>query len=278
MIELSVRKSSRQVWSVVIPVTILALCSISRGYADPVQPTRQPVFASAAEAIQSLFDAVQRNDEEAIANILGAQTGLTSSSDPHQDKVERELFVEKYREMHRVGREADGSGTLYIGAENWPFPIPLVQKDAAWHFDPETGAREVTMRRIGENELKAIITCHEFIAAANRYRAQADNGDLELSAPASLVARAADGSKSSEPVALQGYYFKVLAMDMVNTPRVQRFAVIAYPVEYRSSGVMTFIVTEKDIVYEKDLGPNSAALATAMNAFRKDASWRASQE
>ena len=82
-----------------------------------------------------------------------------------QDKLDHEVFVEKYQEMHRLGREADGSVTLYIGAENWPFPIPLVAKNGAWRFDPDAGAKEVTFRRIGDNELTAIATCHEFVAA-----------------------------------------------------------------------------------------------------------------
>ena len=73
-----------------------------------------------------------------------------------QDKVERELFVQKYQEMHRLGREADGSVTLYIGAENWPFPIPLVATNGVWRFDPDAGAKEVTFRRIGDNELRAL--------------------------------------------------------------------------------------------------------------------------
>src|SRR5947208_1163316 len=90
------------------------------------QQAPQPTFSSAAEATQSLFQAVQSNNEETIANILGGPTELTTSPDKGQDKADRELFVQKYQEMHRLGLEPDGSVTLYIGAENWPFPIPVV--------------------------------------------------------------------------------------------------------------------------------------------------------
>src|ERR1700676_2291935 len=140
--------------------------------APPVlaRPTAQPAFQSTAEASQTLFEAVQSNNEEAIAKILGGPTELTSSRDPGQDKVDRDLFVQKYQEMHRLGRDADGSVTLYIGAENWPFPIPLAARNGAWRFDPDAGAREVSFRRIGDNELTAIATCHEFVAAERRYR------------------------------------------------------------------------------------------------------------
>ena len=81
---------------------------------------------------------------------------VTSSSDDVEDKLEREQFSRKYQEMHRLVQEPDGSTLLYIGAENWPFPIPLVSKNGAWHFDSETGTQEIKFRRIGENEATAI--------------------------------------------------------------------------------------------------------------------------
>jgi Protein of unknown function (DUF2950) len=101
------------------------------------QQSAQPTFPSAGAATQSLFRAVQNNNEQTIASILGGPTELTSSRDPDVDKVDRELFVEKYQEMHRLGREPDGSVTVYIGGENWPFPVPLVNEDGSWHFDPD---------------------------------------------------------------------------------------------------------------------------------------------
>jgi hypothetical protein len=140
--------------------------------------------------------------------------------------------------------------TLYIGAENWPFPIPIVEKNGAWRFDVEAGQQEIRFRRIGENELTVISVCHEF-ATAKRNRADAANSTV-----------------------LHGYYFRVL------TPAKAAggFAVIAYPAEYRSSGVMTFVVTEKGEVFEKDLGANTSAVAGAMASFHKDATWRGAGE
>ena len=90
--------------------------------------------------------------EAAIKRILGGSTDLTSSQDDGQDKADREVFVQKYQEMHRLHRERDGSATLYVGAENWPFPIPIVEKNGAWRFDADAGKQEVQFRRIGENE------------------------------------------------------------------------------------------------------------------------------
>jgi hypothetical protein len=220
---------------------------------------------------------VQSNNGGTIANILGGQTELASSHDEAQDKAERDLFVQKYQEMHRLGRDADGSVTLYIGAENWPFPIPLVEKNGAWHFDADAGLKEVLFRRIGENELTAIAICHEFIAAEKNDRSKPNAANPADSSPVSLVARAVSGSAGGDPVLFHGYYFRLLAARPTES-KMNGFAFIAYPAEYRSSGVMTFIVTENDVVYEKDLGANTSALARAMAAFHKDATWRAADE
>jgi hypothetical protein len=263
--------------SVMVPLALLAMLITSGAYPGLAEQSAQ-TFRSPAEASQTLFQAVQSNNEPAITKILGGPTELTSSHEEGQDKVDRELFVQKYQEMHRWGRDADGSLTLYIGAENWPFPIPLVEKNGAWHFDPDAGLKEVLYRRIGENELAAITTCHEFVAAEMHYRAKSDTADLEGSSPTSLVAKAASGSTGGDPVLLHGYYFKLLATHPANGKKTGGFAVIAYPAEYRSSGVMTFIVTKKDVVYEKDLGSNTSALASAMAAFHKGATWRATDE
>ena len=235
------------------------------------QQSAQPTFQSAESATQTLFQAVQRNDEQDIAKILGGPTELTTSPDKGQDKVDRELFVKKYEEMHRLCRESDGSVTLYIGAENWPFPVPLVAKNGTWQFDAEAGLKEVTVRRIGENEFSAIAICHQFAAAGKRYHAKPGTANLADSSPASLVARVTGEPTSGDPILFQGYYFHVMAT-------ARGFALIAYPVEYRSSGVMTFVATENDVVYEKDLGSDTAKVAGAMTAFHKDATWRATSD
>jgi len=261
-----------------VPLAMLAIWGTHGAYPALAEQSAPKTFPSPTEASQTLFNAVQSNDEQAITNILGGPTDLTSSRDPGQDRVDREIFVQKYQEMHRLHREPDGSVTLYIGAENWPFPISLVAKNGAWHFDSDTGLKEILFRRIGENELTAIITCHEFVAAEKQYRANPNTADPAESSPGSLVARAAAESTGGAPVLLHGYYFKVLATLPASGKSTGGFAVIAFPAEYRSSGVMTFVVTKKDVVYERDLGPNTSALASSMATFHKDATWRAADE
>jgi hypothetical protein len=270
MIKQCVQKLSRRPGSALITFAMLAIWATTGAYPGLAQQSAQPTFPSAREASQSLFQAVQGNNEQAIANILGGPTDLTSSRDKGQDKLDRELFVQKYQEMHRLGREADGSMTLYIGAENWPFPIPIVKKNGAWGFDSDAGLKEVMFRRIGENELTAMDICHEFAAAKKQDRAGPNTADEANSSPASLLVKAASESTSGDPVLVNGYYFKVLS--------TSGRAVIAYPAEYRSSGVMTFIVTANDVVYEKDLGANTSALASAMTTFHRDATWRVADE
>src|SRR6202035_4112020 len=150
---------------------------------------------------------------------------------------------------------------------------PLVEKSGAWRFDSDAGQREILFRTIGENELTAIDICHQLVAAEKQFQSNPNATTQVDSRLASLVSAAASGSASSQPVLIQGYYFRVAAQQ----PKAG-FAFIAYPAEYRSSGVKTFIVTDKDVVDEKDLGANTSTLAGAMTTFHKDATWRVADE
>jgi len=277
MIYESLQKLSGRARSATVPFALLAMWTTGGAYQCRAQQPAQPTFPSAAEAGLSLFQAVQSNNERAIASILGGPTELTSSRDEGQDKLDRELFVQKYQEMHRLGREHDGSATLYIGAENWPFPIPIIEKNKAWRFDSDAGTKEVLYRRIGENELTAVAICRQFVAGEKEYRAKSKTANPADGSPAILVARALDESAGGDPVLFHGYYYRELPAGQA-TGASRGSAMIAYPAEYRSSGVMTFIVTNNDVVYEKDLGPNTTSLASAMTGFHKEATWRAADE
>jgi hypothetical protein len=255
-----------------VPLAIAAMWATSGACLGLAQQSTQPAFPSAAEAGKSLFQAVQGNNSELIVKILGGPTELASSGDESQDKLDRECFVQKYQEMHRMVHEAGGKVMLYIGAENWPFPVPLVEKDGAWRFDGDAGQKEVLYRRIGENELTAIAACHDF-AAQSRDRAKPASATSADGFPASLAAKAG-GSTAGDPVLFHGYNFRVVES---NGKTAGGFALIAYPAEYRSSGVMTFVVGATGVVYEKDLGVTTSALASGMKAFHKDATWRASE-
>ena len=124
---------------------------------NAAQPATAETFPSAEQAARALYLAARTNDQEALSKILGTDKEAVSSEDPIADQAERERFVRKYQEMHRLVRDADGADILHIGAENWPFPFPLVSENGAWHFDASAGMEEVVLRRIGEDELAVIV-------------------------------------------------------------------------------------------------------------------------
>src|SRR5882672_11068963 len=127
-------------------------------------PSIQTTFQSPDDASRALVSAAQKHDERAVTEILGGGSEIISSDYKAEDTLERERFVQMYQEMHRWVRESDAITTLYIGGENWPFPIPLVSRNGAWRFDSDAGSNEIRFRRIGENEVTAIGICHALVA------------------------------------------------------------------------------------------------------------------
>jgi hypothetical protein len=239
------------------------------------QNSGQSIFASPQRASEALFAAVQTNKEQTIMRILGAGKELGFSGDELQDKRDQEQFVKKYEEMHRVVREPDGATVLYIGAENWPFPIPLVSNHGQWYFDSDAGAQEMFFRQIGENETTAIATCHALVWHRQQHPGRKWPGDdlIDRYARVLIVSQAGNPSKTEAATnPFHGYYFRVIARQGTGS-RVGNFSVVAYPAEYRSSGVMTFVATQNGEVYEQDLGPKTATVAKAISTWQADASW-----
>jgi hypothetical protein len=231
-------------------------------------------FSSPEKAANALVAAVKADDDQALMKILGGGKVLVSLEDEVQNKQERERFVRKYQEMHRLVHEPDRTTVLYIGAENWPFPVPLVATGGTWHFDARTGMREVLYRRIGENETKAIEALH-VLAQAKREDASSQDGETADSSIRDLLKKSNDGSASqNEPVRSNGYYFRILGGQNKNAPDDGNtgHTFIAYPAEYRQSGVMTFVVSD-DVVCEKDLGPNTGKLGKSMTTYQPS-TWR----
>jgi hypothetical protein len=295
--------------------TSLAIIVVMGCCANGAVAQEQKVFPSPAAASIALFNAVQSNDQRAMREILGPQAGtIVSSGDDTEDANDRANFIRRYQEMHRLVREPDGSTMLYIGARNWPMPIPLVISGQSWRFDTEAGKQEILYRRVGGNEIATIRICQALVAAQkeyyamqhNHYAAQffSDAGQHnglywqvaagQPKSPVGPLVAAADASgnaKSSNevPSAYHGYLYRILTRQggnarggaknyVRNGKMTAGFAFIAYPVEYGSSGVMTFMVGADGVVHEKDLGPNTAVLAKAMVAYNPDSSWRHSED
>jgi len=248
-----------------LTLTLLVIGHARLSLGQTSQTSQPKTFSSPAEASTALFKAVQSEDERAVEAILGAGKELTSSSDDVEDKLEREQFSQKYQEMHRLVKEPDGKTVLYIGAENWPFPIPLVSRNGKWYFDSDTGKNEILFRRIGENEAAAIQVCEEFAMAKNGDGVKADSEDPITRFAENLVVEGASNTDNKDPELFHGYYFRVFKPNSIaaaDDPKKARgLTLVAYPAEYRTSGVMTFVVTHHGIVHEKDLGPKTTTIA-----------------
>ncbi len=241
------------------------------------QESQPKTFSSAAEASDALFQAAEKQDEPTLESILGAGKEVTSSSDEEEDKLEREQFTKKYQEMHRLVAELDGTTVLYIGAENWPFPIPLVSKNGKWFFDSDQGKQEILFRRVGENETTAIEVCEEFAMAKTARAAKAASHDPITQFAENLSSGSTANSDNKGSTPFHGYYFRIVtnnsATQESGPSKRHGLILVAYPAEYQSSGVKTFIVTWRGTVFEKDLGPDTTTVAPQIKV-RTGSSWR----
>ena len=288
---------------------LLLVCSFRPALA---QQPGQETFASTQAAARAFCMAAEAPEQDALLRILGPDAkDILSSGDPAEDLKAREHFLVKYQEMHRFVKAPNGTVTLIIGAENWPFPIPLVNNHGAWYFDTAAGKQEILCRRIGRNEMAAMDASRDLVQAQQQYfqylpanqkqfarKLLSDNGRHdglywqgtynEFASPINpLIAYAngrGAGDQGFDPVPFNGYFFRVLTSQGTNAPGGAKsyvvdgkmtggFAFVAYPAEYRSSGVMTFIIDESGVLYQKDLGPNTTKIAEAMSAFDPDPTW-----
>jgi hypothetical protein len=264
--------------SAVLLLLLLALLVAGFAGSSSAQESQPRTFSSPGDAVNALVQAAHNEDETALEAILGAGKEVASSSDEVEDSLEREQFCRKYQEMHRLVRETDGSTVLYIGAENWPFPIPLVSKNGEWYFDSDRGKQEILFRRIGENEATAIEVCEQFAMARNEDDAKEASEDPIGQFVQRLVSAGAAnaGNKKSNP--FHGYYFRIVTKnsgsEVSGRSRTKEIVtLVAYPAEYQSSGVMTFLVRRDGVVYEKDLGTSTTTVAPKIKA-PTDSSWR----
>jgi hypothetical protein len=242
------------------------------------QESTQQSFPTAEAASHALFVAVQSDNDHALAQVLGGGTELISTDDRAEDQLEREQFAKKYEEMHRLVREPDGTTVLYVGAENWPFPVPLASKAGAWYFDAAAGKEEVLFRRIGENEATAIEASHALVLSRQGQSTTTTADDPVIQYAQTFVAsheNASEAPASTEVPAgpFHGYYYFRMLSGQPKIGANAKFSFIAYPAEYRSSGVMTFVVTQDNVVYEKDLGPDTAKLAKKTTVSTPFSTW-----
>jgi DUF2950 family protein len=269
----------------------------------------QEHFASPEAAVRALEAATRGSGPERLAAILGpASEQIVSSGDPVDDAAARKRFATAAAERTRIERTSDRMAVLHVGRDDWPFPIPLVREADGWRFDTAAGKEELLNRRIGRNELTTISVCRAYVEAQNefarRFHAyaqslrstpgkhdglywEASDGDVSPLGPF-IAAATAEGYRVREasegPAPYHGYFFRILTAQGPHAPGGARdyvkdgkmtggFALLAWPADHGSTGVMTFIVGEQDVVFQKDLGEKTSEAAKAITAYDPDESW-----
>lgn len=233
--------------------------------------------------------------------------------DDAEERQHRLAFHAKAQAYQKIEEEGDARAILVIGREHWPVPIPLVKEAAGWRFDTDAGMEELLARRIGANELAVIEVCHEYVRMQVDYASVDRDGDEVREYAQQFVSTAGkrdglywerDAAANERPSPLEallpdsfgdvkdsqpgaprmGYYFKILTRQGANPPggkydyiingnMIAGFALVAWPADYRASGVMTFVISHQGKLFEKDLGPDTPKLVEAMSEYDPDKTW-----
>jgi hypothetical protein len=275
----------------------------------------EKIFPTPDDAVVALVDAVKTDNTSEMSAILGPEARIAlASGDDVADRRGRDLFVAAYYEQASLSGN-DNTRTLFVGDEEWPFPIPVVKEGNSWRFDTASGIDELRYRRIGENELATIDACRSYYSAQNEYARTVHDGDPigtyaqkfmssagkhdglywdaeegedpsplgDLAAEAEIEGYSTPGDK---PTPFRGYYFRILTAQGADAPGGARnyisqdglmkggFALVALPAEYGKGGVMTFMVNQDGVVYQKDLGTDTSKIVGQIKEFNPDFSWQ----
>lgn len=243
---------------------------------------------------------------------------LVSSGDAVEDGVERDWFLSLYEEGNSVFLESESRAVLQVGKEEQPYPIPIVKRGEKWRFDPSEGHEELLSRRMRKNELSALNMVVAFVEAQKEYHRTDHDGDGvfeyaqtgissegthdglywkarpgEEESPwkglGELVHREGCSVGGTGSLPFRGYYYRVLkgqgpnapggAFDyLVNGDMVRGFGLVSYPARYNVSGIMTFLVNQDGVVYQKDLGSSTSKTVQGMTSFDPDRSWSRGRE
>lgn len=300
------------VWVLLSSALALLLVVMFEGTAVAAQ-AKQKTFETPEAAVGDLVQALRDNDEKELLTLLGPGSDtLISSGDEVADRERSAQFIRLYDEKNILENAGDKKIILHIGNTDWPFPIPIVKIGKVWLFDTKLGKEEILSRRIGRNELNTIQTCLAVVDAEQEYATRDPEGSglLEYaqkfqsnkgkrdglywevkpgeqpSPLGPLFAKAqGEGYRMKEKTApYNGYFFRILTAQgkdarggaysyLVKGKMVGGFALVAYPASYGVSGVKTFIVNHEGVVFEKDLGPDTAKRAMSMKVFNPDKTW-----
>ncbi len=280
--------------------------------------TPQKSFPSPEEAVSSLVAAVRADDIKEMHIILGpGSEALISSGDDVSDRAGREKFLKAYDQVNRLEQASADRMVLHIGTDDWPMPTPIVKKGTTWLFDIGKGKEEILNRRIGRNELHVIEVLDAYVDAQHEYASKDCGGGGKVEFAQKFIssegkhdglyweAKEGEGESPLGPLIAQasregyskenglspfhGYYFKILKGQgknaeggrynyVVKDKMILGFALVAYPAEYKNSGVMTFIVNQEGTIYQKNLGRDTKQKAEAMKVFDPDKTWQIVKE
>jgi len=275
----------------------------------------QLTFASDHEAFEAMLGAVKAQDHDKVHQILGPAWKELISGDKVEDGNAFKEFAQHAAESSRLQKKDATTSVIYVGKDDWPFPIPIAETPAGkWFFDTEAGKGEILARRIGANELDTIDACRAYVEAQRQYASKDRDGSgvlkyaqrivstpgkqdglywsvnpgQEQSPLGPLMAQSAsegyEQSKGKPQEAYLGYHYRILKQQgpdapggkydyVINGNMIAGFALIAYPADYGSSGIMTFIVNHQGKVYQKDLGPDTVNVARKITEYNPDSSW-----
>ncbi|GGD45981.1 Protein of unknown function [Pseudoxanthomonas indica] len=266
----------------------------------------QHSYGSPDAAVQALVDALgdKAADQAKLADVLGPDWKTYVPAEG-VDREDVDAFLKRYAEQHLLKTPAAGHALLTVGRDAWTFPVPLVRNDKGWAFDLKAGEPEIAARRIGRNELATLQAVLAYHDAQMDYASVDRDGDGVLEYAQKFVSTDgehdglywSDSGDDSDESPLgplfgddtpqgewHGYHYKILTAQGASAPRgaysylmgdnmSRGFAVIAWPARYGDSGVMSFMISHDGQVFEKDLGPDGAAIAQGMMAFDPDSSW-----
>ncbi len=297
-----------------VRIATLALALIAGITTGAQAATDQEVFATPEQAAETLAAAWRAGSKSELLKIFGPDGAkLVSSGDDVADQTAKARLAAEYDAQHKIESKGEQKAELVIGKDEFPFPIPLVKEGGGWKFDTQAGEDEILNRRIGRNELNVIKVCGAYVDAQQEYAARFGKGRREYamklvssagkrdglywpsrtgddeSPLGPLVARAAAEGYSATSTELlapyHGYYYRILvrqgsaapggASDYVVKGKMTKgFALVAFPAQYGNSGVMTFMVNQNGIVFEKNLGPNTTEVAQQITEYNPDRSWK----
>jgi hypothetical protein len=277
--------------AVVIMVAVVFVLGCSKKQDNTTAEAPQKTFATPAEASQALHAAVQAGDDKALTQVLGSKAQkLVNSGDPAEDKHAAESFTRKYDQMNRLVAMTDGTQVLYIGADNYPFPVPLAQDSSSrWYFNADAADQELRARRIGSNELSAMEACRQLASAEELYhRSTHQYTDTIVSTPGrqnGLYWEISEGqtpspmgtlnqfaksifnaSAPSKEVVSHGYSFRILTTK-------GGYTIFASPINYQHSGIMTFSLGRDGVLYQQDLGPKAPDTLIAIEQHNPTHGW-----